>query len=394
MIDVSPERVSDNQYKEQNTIQDGFYYPKDKNGDNITIHKLLDINPKRAYIFCIDREAKFRDSKKREYGRKMFDNNVMDCTKNDYVIAFYEGLNYLLDNELNFDSLHEANKIAVGEGSTGLTIERKALNPILTPKFKDENYQVSPLSEFFKLQDEENFDKKYLLNNKCINVMFSVKATILINNAKKYLENYNSLLKTDKEDIEKFLDEYYNNNDVSLQKYQEILKKIFSSYEIAPHDEIAEQFIKNIDKKYPKSLYIESFYESKDEILKFFDTYQQRFNNNLNKSISDYQKIAAILLFISQIECSHFFLNGNNRLCCQMLLNKLLIANKLSPSILYIPNGISHYVLSLVNKEGQKNQEIPEIDKLTESLKPAIAWVLEGQDFYQQCEKKQVLVND
>lgn len=33
MIDVSPERVSDKQYKEQNTIQDGFYYPKDKNGN-------------------------------------------------------------------------------------------------------------------------------------------------------------------------------------------------------------------------------------------------------------------------------------------------------------------------------------------------------------------------
>lgn len=33
MIDVSPERISDNQYKEQSTIQDGFYFPKDKNGN-------------------------------------------------------------------------------------------------------------------------------------------------------------------------------------------------------------------------------------------------------------------------------------------------------------------------------------------------------------------------
>jgi len=33
MIDVSPERISDNQYKEQNTIQDGFYFPKDRNGN-------------------------------------------------------------------------------------------------------------------------------------------------------------------------------------------------------------------------------------------------------------------------------------------------------------------------------------------------------------------------
>ncbi|MDQ5920130.1 MAG: Ankyrin repeat-containing protein [Pseudomonadota bacterium] len=154
---------------------------------------------------------------------------------------------------------------------------------------------------------------------------------------------------------------------------------------------------------------ISSKYPSKQHIIDYYRKYLNQYRKNIEVAQNEPEKIAAIILFISQLECSHFFINGNNRLSCQILLNKLLLDNKLPICALYVPNGFSHYCLNLVNRkiveialgsiEGGTVDEltvaesllsmIPTIKDLTNALYPAIEWVKEGQEFCQKTVAKE-----
>lgn len=84
------------------------------------------------------------------------------------------------------------------------------------------------------------------------------------------------------------------------------------------------------------------------------------------KTVEDIKR--AIILFISRVETSHFFTNCNNRICCQILLNRLLTDYGFTPCILAIPNGFSHQVIL----EYSFNPE----------LSDSLAILAEGQRFY------------
>jgi hypothetical protein len=96
--------------------------------------------------------------------------------------------------------------------------------------------------------------------------------------------------------------------------------------------------------------------------------------------------LASILFFISQLQVSHFFKNANNRLCVQILLNKLLTENCLAPTALYAPNGITEFAISLLTKYMKDHNitDIPNLHGITVALKPVLAYVKEGQQFLQR----------
>ncbi|MFN8770348.1 MAG: hypothetical protein ACK5WP_05750 [Neisseriaceae bacterium] len=126
-------------------------------------------------------------------------------------------------------------------------------------------------------------------------------------------------------------------------------------------------------------------YQSKEQIVNFFDKHLQDFQKMLKTATTKDEKISAIIVFISILELYHYFSNANNRLFCQILLNQLLIENNLSQTIFYIPNGFSNYTLGILPWEirfGSKDISNVSIQELTLRLKPAIAMVKEGQSFF------------
>lgn len=136
-----------------------------------------------------------------------------------------------------------------------------------------------------------------------------------------------------------------------------------------------------------------SIYPDKDEIERIYKEYA----NLLERQISDANRMldvnekfrsisAAIIFFVARLEVSHFFYNGNNRLFCQILLYKLLYNNEMDPSIIFFPNGFSHYVIRSISEYMIINQlaEIPDIHGLTLALSDALEWLEEGKAFFRQ----------
>jgi hypothetical protein len=130
---------------------------------------------------------------------------------------------------------------------------------------------------------------------------------------------------------------------------------------------------------------LQSGFPNEQTIRAYFAEDVANYQNRIREANNEDEKIAAIILFISIVEGSHFFDNGNNRLCCQILINKLLKEQGLDPTILFIPNGFSHYVLGILPWEVRLGlvelNEVP-LEILTARLKPALMMVKEGEDFY------------
>ena len=79
---------------------------------------------------------------------------------------------------------------------------------------------------------------------------------------------------------------------------------------------------------------------------------------------------------------AHFFIDGNSRLCLQILLPTLLQKFNLVPSILWIPNGFDFYVFfKLLFSSILKDRHISKINiqELAPLLKSAIMEVKRGQ---------------
>lgn len=139
-------------------------------------------------------------------------------------------------------------------------------------------------------------------------------------------------------------------------------------------------------------------FSNEESINDAFENYKNYFLNKIAEANGNKNQIkASIILFISQIEGTHFFNNGNNRLSCQILLNKLLVEygvydDKLG-SILFIPNGFSHYALSYLNyylKDNHKTLDTCTIQDLEIALEPAVAWLDFGHECYKTVVEKRV----
>jgi hypothetical protein len=128
-----------------------------------------------------------------------------------------------------------------------------------------------------------------------------------------------------------------------------------------------------------------SEYISKEEKIQFFSKHLKDYQHMLQHAVNPSEITTAIVIFISLIEASHYFGDSNNRMSCQMQINKLLEENNLPQTILYVPNGFSRYVLGILPWQVRLGvvdiTEIP-ISVLTAYLEPALMMVREGQDFY------------
>ncbi len=133
-------------------------------------------------------------------------------------------------------------------------------------------------------------------------------------------------------------------------------------------------------------LSVSSRYASELQIMQFYTKQLNDFQQAFSRITTERQKIAVIITFTSILEACHYFENGNNRLFCQIILNKLLIEAELPPSILRIPNGFSRFVLCSLPETlrfGDVSFANIDLDELTDSLEVAINAVVEGQQFYQ-----------
>lgn len=144
--------------------------------------------------------------------------------------------------------------------------------------------------------------------------------------------------------------------------------------------------------QYTEDYIISLSLENETEINEAFNNYKRDFLSRIKQADGNKNQIkAAIILFISQVEATHFFNNGNTRLSSQILLNKLLVEYEIYDdklgSALFIPNGFAYYVLSHLNHFLQtKSKKINECtgEELVEALQAAILWVDFGHECYQK----------
>ena len=287
------------------------------------------LSPTHAYLLAIDRNAP--DT---EFGPEIY-NSGGECANPDYVAAVYEGckiLESIPPQDLTFENLIECQEKVLGTKLDILNVGPSvASNPMggVTQYYRRNN---SP-EKFFSSNDF--VDHTGYNNDGIIEVLLGDRCTYA----------------------------HINSN-----------HELYKIWDLNTAPVIA------------------SSYENLEQITATYNNYQSKFLANISDAGNDSnQQIAAILLFVSQISGAHFFKNGNGRLSRTILLNKLLIFYGLHPSILYIPNGMTHYVLSLVNIYMRKTgttDKIPDINGLTIALSRAISWVLEGQEFAKQFMQK------
>lgn len=111
-----------------------------------------------------------------------------------------------------------------------------------------------------------------------------------------------------------------------------------------------------------------SAYPSENKVQEIYNDIYRIYSEDISRARTGEDKKRAIILFISRVEISHFFTNCNSRICCQILLNRLLTEHNFPPCILAIPNGFSHQVIL----EYSANPE----------LSDSLAILAEGQRFY------------
>ena len=316
------------------------HYPKATPAqyEKLNLPEKFKLNPEHAYLMFIDRsgiEPSYQRGIKRKYGPSMFDNeHEHDPVPGDkYVDAGYAAY-ALIENipieELSYNDL------------TGCIRQMTQLDPSQQEYGRDRNGAHGNIELYYgeKLVGAERIQK------------FRRNA---------YHIEYKQLM------LHQLLNANVSDGQIVIQASR--LEKMLglSSTEIIPA--------------------LKSRYENKEEAEKYYKKYKELFLKNIKKAKTDEEKMAAILFFTSQIECSHFFLNGNNRLTMQILLNKLLVDSGLGASFAFIPNGLSRFALSLVNKYMEENwmtDIIPPVDHLAKVLEPAIKWVQEGQEFAKQ----------
>jgi len=312
-----------------------------KNNYDKIIGYLKNLNVDILWKFLIPRQL-------HKYGKNVFEikNDILKNKEKGYLNAMLNGWNFILENK-NYNKIDKN----IYEKLHYITIENVKRLKKNAKKFRVNNSKMFLISNFENFENLNN-ERDFLLKNIC---------------GDKYFVNY----------------KFYNKSKMCYS--------IFSNFE---KSEFYKIFKKNDLKNYSEyilQLYFNTYYQKKDELeeCKYIEYFKNK-NNFANKDILQindkyniltttnkirkckinkkftksllpknstyYDKLLEIIVTTCKLIMeSHFFYDGNKR-SISLLLNMMLIENKIFPTILEDPLILIKYTIpEIINKvkEGQ-----------------------------------------